>query len=242
MKIAILGGTGNIGKGFALRWGPKHDVIIGSRSAEKAMDVAAEYTQILRDRGIGATVEGTDNKSAAENADIILFAIRYEQVPSVIELITPVLKDQIVVSVVVPMEKDRCYIRQDDHSNSPVTINAKDSEYNADYFCYTTPAAGSAAEEMVRLLPQNIELVSAFHNVPAKKLADLDLELDYDIAVCGNCMHSKKIVFDLVKEIPNMRPLDIGPIETSGMVESLTPLVINIAIRNKMHDVGIRFV
>ncbi|WP_445474258.1 NAD(P)-binding domain-containing protein [Methanococcoides methylutens] len=242
MKIAILGGTGNIGKGFALRWGPKHDVIVGSRSAEKAIDVAAEYTRILRERGIDATIEGMDNKAAAEVADIIVFAIRYEQVPSVIELITPVLKDQVIVSVVVPMEKDRCYIKQDSKDKAPVTIDAKDSRYNADYFCYTTPAAGSAAEEMAHLLPEGIEIVSAFHNVPAKKLADLDLELDYDIAVCGNCMHSKKIVFDLVRDIPNMRPLDIGPIETSGMVESLTPLVINIAIRNKMHDVGIRFV
>lgn len=241
MKIAILGGTGNIGKGFALRWAQKHDVIVGSRSAEKAMGVAAEYTKILRDRGIEATIEGMDNKAAAEVADVIIVAIRYEQVPSVVKLITPVLKDQIVVSVVVPMEKDRCYIRQEG-SHNHVTIDAKDSKYNADYFCYTTPQAGSAAEEMACLLPEGIELVSAFHNVPAKKLADIDLELDYDIAVCGNCMHSKNIVFDLVRDIPNMRPLDIGPLETSGMVESLTPLVINIAIRNKMHDVGIRFV
>ncbi|WP_440952894.1 NAD(P)-binding domain-containing protein [Methanococcoides sp. FTZ1] len=241
MKIAILGGTGNIGKGFALRWGQKHDVIVGSRSAEKAMDVASEYTKILQHRGIDATIEGMDNRAAAEAADVIIVAIRYEQVPSVVELISPVLKDQIVVSVVVPMEKDRCYIKQEG-SNSPITIDASDSKYNADYFCYTTPEAGSAAEEIACLLPEGTELVSAFHNVPAKKLADLDIDLDYDIAVCGNSMYSKNVVFDLVRDIPNMRPLDIGPIETSGMVESLTPLVINIAIRNKMHDVGIRFV
>ncbi|NPE31526.1 NAD(P)-binding domain-containing protein [Methanococcoides sp. SA1] len=242
MKIAILGGTGNIGKGFALRWGQMHDIVIGSRNSEKAIKVAEEYTRILNERGFDSKIEGMDNKSAAEVADVIIIAVRYEQVSSIIELIKPVLKDQIVVSVVVPMEKDRCYIQPDPTVDGHVTIDASKSEYNADYFCYTTPAAGSAAAEIEKLLPCDIEVVSAFHNVPAKKLADLDIELDYDIAVCGNCMHSKKIVFGLVKDISNMRPLDIGPLNTSGMVESLTPLVINIAIRNKMHDVGIRFV
>ena len=36
MKIALIGGTGSIGKGFALRWGQKHQVIVGSRNQEKA--------------------------------------------------------------------------------------------------------------------------------------------------------------------------------------------------------------
>ncbi len=240
MKIAILGGTGNIGKGFALRWAGRHDIIIGSRKAEKAEKVAGEYTQILQDHGIDAVIKGTDNKDAAARADVIIMGIRYEQVPSVIELITPVLKDQIMVSVVVPMEKDRCYIRpESDH----ITIDAtENSDYNADFFCYTTPKAGSAAQEMAGLLPEGISLVSAFHNVPAKKLADLDIKLEFDIAVCGDDMHSKNVVFDLVRDIPDLRPLDIGPLETSAMVESLTPLVINIVIRNKLKDVGIRFV
>jgi predicted dinucleotide-binding enzyme len=55
-------------------------------------------------------------------------------------------------------------------------------------------------------------------------------------------MHSKEIVFDLVRNISNMRPLDIGPLETAGMVESLTPLLINVAARNEMKDVSLKFV
>ncbi len=92
------------------------------------------------------------------------------------------------------------------------------------------------------LLPEGIELVSSFHNVPAHTLANLDMELDYDIGVCGNSMHSKSIVSDLVRGIPNLRPLDVGPLETSAMVESLTPLMINIASRNDMKNLGIKFV
>jgi len=239
MIISILGGTGNIGKGFALRWSKKHEVIIGSRTQEKAQAAATEYNANLKERNLEGNIRGTDNKSAAAMADIVLLAIRYEHIHSVIELISPVLDKQILISVVVPMARDSCYINND---TEPVKINVEKGDYNANFFCYTTPAAGSAAKEIANILPAGIELTGAFHNVPAKKLADLDLDLDYDVPVSGNNMHSKNIVFGLIRDIPNLRPLDVGPIEASGMIESLTPLVINLAVKNKLKDLGIKFV
>lgn len=239
MKIAILGGTGNIGKGFALRWSKKHEVVVGSRNVEKAEASATEYNEILKNHDVKNRIKGTDNKTAATDADVILLAIRYENIPSIIDLISPVLDKQIIVSVVVPMARDRCYIHPD---SSPLKIDVSKEEYNANYFCYTTPKAGSAAQEIAMLLPQGIELVSSFHNVPSHTLADLDIDLDYDVGVCGNSMHSKNIIFDLAQDIPNLRPLDVGPLETSAMVEALTPLVINIASRNKLRNLGIKFV
>ncbi|AEH60226.1 NADPH-dependent F420 reductase [Methanosalsum zhilinae DSM 4017] len=240
MKIGIIGGTGSIGKGFALRWGQKHEIIVGSRDQKRAEDKAAEYKQILNDRGFDADIRGAVNREAALEAEVVVLAVKYSKVASIIEQIKPVLENQIVISVIVPMEKDRCTIIPDSGS---IEIEATSREdYMADYFCYTTPPAGSAAQEVASMLPEGIELVSAFHNVPAAKLSNLDISLDYDIGVCGNYMHSKNIVFDLVKDIPNMRPVDVGPIETSSMVESLTPLVINIAIRNQKKDIGIKFV
>ncbi|MBP2030075.1 putative dinucleotide-binding enzyme [Methanohalophilus levihalophilus] len=240
MKIAVIGGTGSIGKGFALRWGQKHEVIIGSRNQERAEAKAAEFTSMLENRGLDASITGALNKTAASKAEVVVLAVRYGQVASIIDQIKPVLDDQIVISVVVPMAKDRCIIMPD---SDTIEVTAADrDDYNVDYFCYSTPASGSAAEEIDALLPDGIELVSAFHNVPAAKLANLDIELNYDIGVCGNNMHSKNIVFDLVRDISNMRPIDIGPLETSSMVEALTPLVINVAIRNNMKDVGIKFV
>lgn len=240
MKIAIIGGTGSIGKGFALRWGQKHQVIVGSREQEKARAKAAEYNGILKDYGFKADITGEVNEKAASEADIVLLAIRYGQIASTIEQIKPGLEGKIVISVVVPMEKDRCIIVPE---GVPLEISTNSREdYKADYFCYVTPPAGSAAQEIAPLLPERTELVSAFHNVPAAKLANLDIELNYDVGVCGNSMHSKNIVFDLVRDIPGMRPMDIGPIETSSMVESITPLLVNVAIRNHMKDVGIKFV
>ncbi len=239
MKIAILGGTGNIGKGFALRWGRKHEIIIGSRKEKKAERFAAQYNELLEKYGHTPAISGTDNKKAAEKADIIVVAIRYNQLAPVMELIRPVIEEKIIISVVVPMERNMCYISPaDEHPRTPI----KSEEFNTEYYCFSLPEAGSAAQEIKNMLPENVELVSAFHTVPAKKLADLDMELDYDIGVCGNSMYSKQIVFDLVRDISNMRPLDIGPLETSSMVESLTPLLINVAARNEMKDVSLKFV
>jgi len=48
MKIGIIGGTGGMGKGFALRWSQNHDVIIGSRDASRASDSAVEYTNLAK--------------------------------------------------------------------------------------------------------------------------------------------------------------------------------------------------
>lgn len=240
MKIAIVGGTGSIGKGFALRWGQKHQIIIGSRELQKAKTRAEEYNTILKARGLKADIRGDLNINAAAEADIVLLAIRYAQVASTVEWIKQQLKGKVVISVVVPMEKDRCIIVPE---GVPIEVSTMSREdYKTDYFCYVAPHSGSAAQEIASMLPEGTELVSAFHNVPAAKLANLDITLNCDIGVCGNSMASKNTVFGLVRDIPGMRPLDIGPLETSSMVEVITPLLLNVAIRNKMRDVGIKFI
>jgi NADPH-dependent F420 reductase len=239
MKIAILGGTGNIGKGFALRWGQKHEIIIGSRDLEKAEAVAVEYNEVLEKYGHVASITGTDNRTAAEKADIVVVAIRYSQLGPVMEMIRPFIENKIIISVVVPMEKNMCYISP---GAKHLTVPIESKEFNSEYFCFSMPESGSAAQEIQKMLPENAELVAAFHTVPAKKLANLEMELDYDIGVCGNSMYSKEIVFGLVKDISNMRPLDVGPLETAAMVEALTPLLINVAARNEMKDVSLKFV
>lgn len=239
MKIAILGGTGHIGRGFALRWGQKHEIIIGSRSAEKAGEFADEYSDILKSQGYDARITGSDNKEATEKADVVVIAIRYNQLESLMDLITPVIDKQIFISVVVPMEKNMCYISP---NAKPRTVPITSDQFNAEYFCFTMPESGSAAQDIEQMLPDGTELVSAFHTVPARKLSNLELELDYDIGVCGNSEYSKKVVFDLVRDISEMRPLDVGPLEASAMLESLTPLIINVSARNDMKDVSIKFV
>ncbi|MCL2862960.1 MAG: NAD(P)-binding domain-containing protein [Methanimicrococcus sp.] len=240
MKIAILGGTGNIGKGFALRWGQIHEVIIGSRDKERAAEAAAEYTAFLNERSLPSDIKGDENKAAAEAAEVVVIAIRYDQIQSIMEHIKPVLcKGQFVLSVVVPMTKDRCFLNA---VADNVKIDVDPEEYNADYFCYAVPKAGSAAKEIQELLPPGVDLVASFHNVSAKRLEDFDKVMDLDIAVCGNNKQTKDAVMQLVRDIPGLNPVDVGPLEAAALTEPITPLLLNVAKMNKeLRHAGIKF-
>jgi NADPH-dependent F420 reductase len=218
MKIAILGGTGSIGGGLALRWALNHDIIIGSRKYEKAELTADKYRTVMKESaGKSCSIYGCLNADAVNEADVIVLSVPYEHVVSIIETIKPNLKEQIVISIVVPMEK-------------------------ADFFKYTPPACGSAAMEIQSMLPKGVKLVSAFHNVSAKKLYNTNEELNMDVFICGDDNEANLVVCKLVEDIPKLRPLIAGPLEVSYMVESLTPLLVNLAIYNKMKHLGIKCV
>lgn len=217
MKIAILGGTGSIGQGLAIRWAQNHEIIIGSRKCEKAESAASEYCRILEECDLTGNISGCINLDAVDQADIIVLSVPYEHAMSTIESIKPNLRDQILISIVVPMEKDG-------------------------YFKYVPPGMGSAAMEIQSVLPDSVKLVSAFHNVSAKKLSKIKKKLYMDVFICGDDEGTNQIVCELVKEIPKLRPLIAGPLEASSMVESITPMLINLAIYNKMKHLGIKCV
>ena len=82
MKIGIIGGTGGMGKGFALRWCKKHEIIIGSRDAERAATAASEYLDSAKDAydDISGTISGKDNISVARESDVLVLSIPYENI------------------------------------------------------------------------------------------------------------------------------------------------------------------
>ena len=218
MRIAILGGTGNIGKGLALRWGSKHEIIIGSRVRSKAERAAEEYREALSAVASGrGQIRGAANREAAIAAEIVVIAVPYSAMRELADAIRPVLEDQIVISLVVPMERSNSYLR------------------------YRAPPDGSAAMELKRLLPDTVRVVAAFHNLPGEKLRRLDMRLDCDVVVCGDS-DAMRVVGALIEEIDDLRVLDGGGLEDSAMVESLTPFLINIAKRNNLSELGIKFV
>jgi len=218
MKIAILGGTGSIGGGLALRWALNHDIIIGSRKYEKAELTADKYRTVMKESaGKSCSIYGCLNADAVNDADVIVLSVPYDHVVSTLESIKPNLKEQIFISIVVPMEK-------------------------AVFFKYAPPACGSAAMEIKGMLPKEVKLVSAFHNVSAKKLYSTNDEMDMDVFICGDDDEANLVVCKLVKDIHKLRPLIAGPLEVSSMVESLTPLLVNLAFFNKKKHLGIKCV
>jgi len=218
MKIAILGGTGSIGEGFALRWAEKHEILVCSREIERAVNVASDYTNILSNKGTHCCgITGCGNEAAIVEADVVVLSVPYQGVVTLLEKLSPLFKEQIVISLVVPMKKNK-------------------------WFEFTPPKQGSAALEIQEILPKTVKVVSSYHNVSARKLANIELTLDYDVVVCGDDDSAKKTVMELTHEIKNLRPLDGGGLASSYMIESLTPFLINLAIRNGLSDLGVKFV
>lgn len=217
MKIAILGGTGSIGGGLAYRWAENHEIFVGSRDAEKAEKAAYEYACLLSDRGISCNIFGLDNKTATARAEVVVISIPHAFVVPFLGSLYPSFKDQTVISLVVPIKKNTWYE-------------------------YTPPRQGSAALEIRDLLPPGVTVVSAYHNIPARKLCNLDIILEGDVVVCGDVDNAKRIVMDLTREIRNLRPLDGGPLTSSSMIESLTPFLMNLGIRNNLSDLSVKFI
>jgi len=108
MKIGIIGGTGGMGKGFALRWSQNHNVIVGSRDATRASESAVEYLNLAKEAfgEINGSISGNDNVSVAKESDVLILSIPYENIDSVCSGILSEIKDNcVVVSPIVPMTK-----------------------------------------------------------------------------------------------------------------------------------------
>ncbi|AIG97767.1 NADPH-dependent F420 reductase [Archaeoglobus fulgidus] len=211
MRVALLGGTGNLGKGLALRLATLgHEIVVGSRKEEKAEAKAAEYRRIAGD----ASITGMKNEDAAEACDIAVLTIPWEHAIDTARDLKNILREKIVVSPLVPVSR-----------------GAKGFTYSSER---------SAAEIVAEVL-ESEKVVSALHTIPAARFANLDEKFDWDVPVCGDDDESKKVVMSLISEIDGLRPLDAGPLSNSRLVESLTPLILNIMRFNGMGELGIKF-
>jgi hypothetical protein len=212
MKIALLGGTGNLGEGLALRWGKLgYEIIIGSRKLEKAEKLASEYLKKVGD----ASIIGMRNEDAAEICDVAVFTIPWEFAFDTAEMLKRQLAGKVVISPLVPMKKV------------------------GDNFVYVRPEEGSAAEKLASVLEES-SVVAAYHSIPARRFANLGEEFEWDVPICGDS-GAKEVVVDLTEKISGLRALDAGGLSNAHLVESLTPLILNVMKRNKTGELGISF-
>ena len=223
MKIGIIGGTGGMGKGFALRWCKKHEIIIGSRDAERAISAANEYSDLAKDTygNIDGKILGKDNISVAKESQVLILAIPYPNIDSICSQLLPEISSEcVVISPIVPMTKTDVGFE---------CISIKENK----------PFSHQAVEKYMN---DKTKLVSAFHVISEKKLVNPTLSLDYDIFVVGDDMNSVKVVNDLINEIEGLRPIYLGGGKLSYLVEMSTPLLLNAMIKNKMKNPGIKII
>jgi NADPH-dependent F420 reductase len=216
VPIAIIGGTGDQGKGLALRWARAgREIVIGSRDGSRAESAAAEMRRTLE---IDTGISGAVNAEAAAAAQIVVltvpFAAQIGTIKDIRERITP---GSLLIDVTVPLEP---------------AVGGRPSRVLGVW-------AGSAAEQCAELIPAGIVVASAFHNVSAEVLADLSREVDCDVIVCSDDKAARERVRPLVEAIPGCSYVDGGPLSNSRTVEAITALLIGFNMRAKAHT-GIR--
>jgi NADPH-dependent F420 reductase len=99
---------------------------------------------------------------------------------------------------------------------------------------------GSAAEAAKELLPANVSVAAAFHNLSAELLAG-DAAVECDVLICSDDDKARQVATELAKKIPGVRAVNGGKLENARIVESMTALLIGLNIRYKVHGAGIRF-
>lgn len=222
MDIAILGGTGDIGRGLALRLAldTDHRIRIGSRDAPKAEASVDRYRERLSSHGADAVLSGSTNEAAAAGADVVILAVPPVHVRDLLDGIEePLDEDAILVTPAVGMT------RTDDGMR------------------YDPPGVGSLTALIADHAPASVSVIGAFHTLSAHRLADLDADLGFDTLVVGDDPSAKDAVMELADEIDGLRAVDAGGTGNAAEVEAVTPLLINVARENEaLRDLGIRFV
>jgi NADPH-dependent F420 reductase len=169
ITLAVLGGTGNQGPGLAYRWAKAgYPVLIGSRTPDKAVRVAAELNERLGQD----SVKGMANAQAAADCHIAVLTVPYEAHRATLEGLRSALQGKVLVDVTVPLRPPQVTTVQ-------------------------MPAAGSAAQEAQQILGEGVQVVSAFQNVSYEKLLE-DRPIAGDVLVCGGDPEAREQVLQLV--------------------------------------------
>jgi len=211
MHIGILGGTGKEGAGLAQRWAlAGHQVIIGSRDAERARSKAAELSVLAG----GATITGMANLDAATAAPVVVLTLPASGLAATLVPLKDACRGKVVISTVVPLTFGGGRL-------------------------FTPPPQGSSAEEVQELLGAEARVVAAFHHIAAHELAATEHDIECDLLLCGGDAEAKKIVTELGQSM-GLRAVDVGALTNAGALEGITAVLATINRRYKLKNSGIK--
>jgi len=208
--VCIVGGTGALGFGLALRLGRAGiPTVIGSRDPGRAAESAAHAAEKVPE----ADFTGLENADAVRGCDTVILSVPFRNQAENLANLKGALRDgQLLVDATVPLA---------------AAFGGKATRTLGVW-------QGSAAQQAQEMAPEGVRVVSAFHTVSASLLSDLDHRLDEDVLICGEQREDKQQLAALVSRIDGLRPVDCGPLEMARIVEQLTPLIISINVRNKV--------
>lgn len=217
MKIAIIGGTGGQGLGIAIRFVQSgEDVIIGSRTTEKAQAAVDKIKELLEKDEI-TNLKAAENSDAAKEADILVLTVPLAAQRSTCLSIKEGAAGKIVMDATGPLESAI--------GGSPTR-------------CLYLPE-GAASERSQKVLPDST-VICAFNNISSGALMNFNEPIDCDCLISGDDLESKITVAKLIDKLPGVQTVDCGPLERAQIIEKITPLLIGLNIKKTCKDAGIR--
>ena len=218
MKIAIIGGTGDQGLGLALRFVKSGEqVIVGSRDIKKAENAVELIKDMLNNENL-PNLSAMTNENAAANGDIVVLTVPLQAQMITLKSIKENVQGKIFVDATVPLEG---------------CIGGRPTRF-VDLW------EGSAAERSAAFLGEDVRVVSAFCNLSAASLTNINEDVECDCLISGDNTQANAAVMELAEKISGVRSIECGPLENARIVEKITPLLINLNIRNRIKLAGIR--
>lgn len=215
MKIAIIGGTGGQGLGIAIRFVQAgEDVIIGSRTIEKAQAAVDKVKDLLDNVG---NLKAAENSDAAAEAELLVLTVPLAAQKSTLLSIKEGAKGKTLLDATGPLESAI--------GGSPIT--------------YLDLWDGAAAERSAKIL-KDANVICAFNNISSAALMNFNEPIDCDCLISGDDADSKVVATELIEKIPGVNVIDCGPLARAKIIEKITPLLIGLNIRNKTQFGGIR--
>jgi 8-hydroxy-5-deazaflavin:NADPH oxidoreductase len=209
--VSIIGASGALGFGLAVRWGRAGvPVVIGSRDAGRAQEAVARAKAAVPD----GDFDGAENAEAAARAEVVVLSVPFRNQSETLTNLKGALREgQLLVDATVPLA---------------AAVSGRATRTIGVW-------QGSAAQQAQEMVPDGVRVVSALHTVSAALLGDLDHALGEDVLVCGDRKEDKQVVIDLVQRIDGLRAIDAGRLEMARLTEQLTALLISINVRHKTH-------
>ncbi len=213
MQIGILGGTGPAGSALAVRLASVgFDVVIGSRSRYRAMEVVDKLLERWADRNLPVTAG--DNAAAAE-AEVIVIATPWDAAYGTATSVADQLDGKVVICM----------------ANALTRIGKE--------FQPLVPPRGSVAASVQAAVP-GCRVAAGFHHVPAKELGDLDHPNESDVLICSDYPEATRTTSEIVAKVPNLRPLDAGGLSQATPIESFTAVLLQLNVHYKTR-VAVKF-
>ena len=210
--VAILGGTGDLGTGLAIRWSKAgHKIVIGTRTLETAQAAVTALHKISPE----TPAEAMENFDAAKAGDIVVLTVPAEHQESTLSSVKENLTGKILIDVTVPLVPPKVGTVQ-------------------------LPPEGSAGKRAQMLLGEEVMVVSAFQNIAAHLLKE-DVQIECDVLVAGNKKAARQRVIEMI-ESAGMVGWHAGPIDNAAAAEALTSILIQINRNGILSHSGIKII